>query len=199
MTRFPARPGSPADVPTPRLIDLIRSGIEVERNFEQLYHRYRKRVWSYFARKGFSPPESDDLTQQTFFRVFRNMGRQKDSSKFEGWLFEIATNLYRNELRTWSTEKRQGAQVELDDYHASWDPDPLADAIEHERRGALDAALAELPNQRRRCALLRLRGGFRYREIAAIMGISTETVKAHLHHAIKDLKAKLGGNEDSEG
>jgi RNA polymerase sigma factor (sigma-70 family) len=207
MTRPPQDSPDPSDEePTARLVEQIQGNVDRERNLERLYQRYRLRVRRFFTRKGFSAEQADDLTQETFFRVLKNIGRLEDVSSFPGWLFEIAANVYRNELRSWGTEKRHGIHTSVEDFnldiegrpfgsrHAftSPDPDPLEQTIERQQHEALDLALEELPSQMRRCILLRVRSGLRYREIAAIMQISVETVKAHLHKAQERLKMALG-------
>lgn len=195
----------PEEDRTGALVERIQKDFDANRSFEKLHRRYRKRLNNFFVHKGFSPAESEDLTQETFVRVFRNIERLADRSKFKGWIFEIAANLYRNELRTWDAEKRRGQDVSLDDFAGSreaWrlesspvlrsgEEDPLAALIERQQREALDAALAELPPQMRRCVLLRVRSAFKYRQIAGVLGISVETVKAYLHQAQDRLKVEL--------
>jgi RNA polymerase sigma factor (sigma-70 family) len=69
----------------------------------------------------------------------------------------------------------------------------LDSMIERERRAALLKALKELPPQMRICCELRYIRGLKYHEIAAVMKVSIETVKAHLHQARKRLQEILNG------
>lgn len=69
--------------------------------------------------------------------------------------------------------------------------EPLHDMLEEERSRLLRNALEELPPQMRRCVQLRVQD-LRYREIAEILKVSIDTVKAHLYQARQLLKAKLG-------
>ena len=69
--------------------------------------------------------------------------------------------------------------------------DPLAVTLEKEKLEKLHEALQHLPAQMRRCAQLRIAHELSYVEIAALMGISINTVKAHLHQAQKSLRAQL--------
>ena len=64
--------------------------------------------------------------------------------------------------------------------------------IKRERSARLRSALQELPPQMRTCCVLRYVRGLKYQEIATVMKISIETVKAHLHQARKRLIEKLG-------
>ena len=67
----------------------------------------------------------------------------------------------------------------------------MPQVIKGEQLAAFRAALQELPDQMRRCCLLRYEKGLKYQEIAVVMKISIETVKAHLHQARKRLAARL--------
>jgi RNA polymerase sigma-70 factor (ECF subfamily) len=72
------------------------------------------------------------------------------------------------------------------------EPSALESLIARERREKLRAALQKLPAQMRTCCILRYERGLKYQEIAKIMKISIETVKAHLHQARKRLIETLG-------
>jgi RNA polymerase sigma-70 factor (ECF subfamily) len=191
------------------LIEQIQAGIRVEESSEKLYKRFRPGVRSFFLRKGFTPQESDDLTQDVFLRVFKAIDTFRRESRFERWLWEIATHIYYNEVRRRRTDKRDGLEQSLDSgvetedgvgpgiTLPSTDPSPEEEIVRAERTKALHAALKELPDQMRRCCIFRYEKGLKYKEIAAIMKISIETVKAHLHQARKRLIAQLGGEGDS--
>ena len=189
------------------LIRQIQAGIRVEENFEKLFRRFRPLVHSFFLRKGFSVEESRDLTQEVFFRVFKGIDTFRGDSRFERWLWEITDNIYLNELRRRRTEKRHGIEHSLDAPKESGsEPNPVLEiaapglspeeqVLQQQDLEALRAAIQELPDQMRRCCILRYERGLKYQEIADEMEISIETVKAHLHQARKRLMAKLGLEE----
>ncbi|HEY0510300.1 MAG TPA: sigma-70 family RNA polymerase sigma factor [Thermoanaerobaculia bacterium] len=199
---------TPPDDPVLRLVEEIQQGIRVEENFEELFRRFRPSVHSYFFRKRFTTEESKDLTQDVFLRVFKSIDSFRRESRFERWLWEIVTNIYFNEIRKRKTEKRRGFEQSLDapgqgeegpspamEIPAD-EPSPEEYILLAERLGTLRTALHELPDQMRRCCLLRYEQGLKYQEIAVVMKISIETVKAHLHQARKRLIAQLGGEKD---
>jgi RNA polymerase sigma-70 factor (ECF subfamily) len=125
----------------------------------------------------------------------------QQESKFEGWLFAIALNGLRREWERAGAGKRKGLHVAIAPEEeagpdtiadlASAQPDPQTTLLERERIELLHAALLELPEQRRRCTLLYINGELKYQQIADLMGISLNTVKAHLHHAKDSLRKKL--------
>lgn len=181
----PAPPGSPPDL-------------------QQLFERYLPAVVYFFQRKGFTREESRDLAQETFFRVHKGMSRFRGEARVETWLFKIAGNLALNARRYEGAGRRQHEEVSLDVLletgqpvfgrePAGGDPvaDPLADLLQKERVERLRQALDDLPAKMRRVLRLRLEQDLKYREIAALEGISIETVKAHLFQAKALLAARL--------
>ena len=196
------------DDPVLRLVEQIQKGIRVEENFEELFRRFRPLVQSSFSRKGFTTEDSKDLTQDVFLRVFKRIDTFRRESRFERWLWEIVTNVYFNKVRSGKTEKRRGFEQSLDAPAWSEDgpspamivpddePSPEEHILLRERLGSLRTALRELPDQMRRCCRLRYEQDRKYQEIADVMKISIETVKAHLHQARKRLMAQLGGEKD---
>lgn len=186
-----------------------RSGEGRERVFRELFERYHRPLWGFFARRGFPPEDCHDLTQETFVRVYRGMDGFRGDARFETWLFKIAMNTYRKSLRHGSADKRDGHEVSLEDPEdgglrteaetagegvlvgSGPPPQPLDGVLRRERREALSSAVEKLPDQMRRCAVLRLYQDMAYKEIAAVMKVSIETVKAHLFQARKRLRAEL--------
>jgi RNA polymerase sigma-70 factor (ECF subfamily) len=190
--------------PTPRLIENLQKGIDVDESSRKLFELHYRKVIGFFRRHGFSTEDSRDLTQDVFARVFNAIDTFRRESRFERWLFEIALNVYRNKLRSLRAEKRDAPVVSIDETPedgsnpgsrvepVSKEKDALHGMIERERRSALREAFAELPAQMRRCCELRYIQEFKYYEIAKLMKISIETVKAHLHQARKRLMDTLG-------
>jgi RNA polymerase sigma-70 factor (ECF subfamily) len=187
------------------LVERWRQGIDREETFRQLYVLHFRSVYRFFARRGFGPDECLDLAQETFLRVHEHLGAFRGDARFETWLFKIATNLYRNRLRTLATLKRHAQEVPLDsapegdlsagrpeaNLPATREPGPLCDVLAEERLKLLRNAMDQLPAQMRRCVLLRVEGDFKYREIAHLMQVSVDTVKAHLFQARQQLKGRL--------
>jgi RNA polymerase sigma-70 factor (ECF subfamily) len=197
-------PESMEQDPSLLLIDRIQNGIDVEESSRRLVKLHEKKLISFFHRRGFSVEESRDLTQDVFSRVFKAIATFRRDSRFERWLFEIAINIFRNELRRMKAEKRDAPEIPitppLEDGTVSGlgfepiaeEPSALESLIARERREKLRAALQKLPAQMRTCCILRYERGLKYQEIAKIMKISIETVKAHLHQARKRLIETLG-------
>lgn len=189
------------------LVAAFEAGNGREEVFRKLYELYRRPVYACFARRGFTAEECHDLTQETFLRLYQGITRFRGQSRFETWLFEITTNVWRNEIRSRSALKRDRHEVDLDDVASgeprgsrdgdlpgkSVTPEPLDDLLAEERVRVLRDALDELPPQMRRCVRLRLDQDLKFREIAVLMQISIDTVKSQMAQAKQRLRTRLGG------
>lgn len=180
-----------------RAIRRFQEGKDRQGSFRFLYETYFRAIERFFARKGLSPEDCLDLTQETFLGIYRGMDSYEHRHQFTAWLYRAAKTTWLKWLRSAATAKRAAVEVSHD---AMEHPDSLLavpgrqldDLLEEERRRALRAAVAELPEQMRHCLNLRLDQQLSYEEIAVVKKISVETVKAHLHKARKKLQEKLG-------
>jgi len=179
---------------------------EFDEDFRCLFVRYFQPVFSFFLRRGFSREECRDLTQETFLRVYRSIGQFRGEASLQTWLFQIATNLWRNKVRHHMAEKREGFEVSLELEVEKGHPvpadrrlpgetrpsSPLDGLLAAERKRLMREALSALPPQMRRCVLLRIEQELKYREIAAVMQISIDSVKSQISHARDRLERELG-------
>lgn len=183
-----------------------REGSDRESAFRSLFDAFYRPVFRFFEKRGFSVEESHDLTQETFIRVYQGVGSFRGEAPFEAWLFQIAANTYRNALRHLGAQKRAGRHLSLVEAAGSPDSpdaevdarvadesasDPLGGVLREERLRALRAAVESLPEQMRKCVMLRVYQELSYQQIAVVLRVSVETVKAHLYQARKQLKTKL--------
>lgn len=181
-------------------IEAWQRGIDREESFRRIFQHHYRRVYVIFAKWGFGDIECEDLAQEVFLRVHRNLASFRGDSTFETWLYQICNNVRRNIQRSRGTQKRDAQEVPLGasvleapylEVEVSEDPSPLSQFLREERRAALRDALQALPPQMRRCIELRVDHDLKYREIAEQMHISIDTVKAHLFQARYVLKQRL--------
>lgn len=191
----------------------------LEPEFEEVFERYYPRVSRFFVKRGFSADRSQDLAQKTFLQAYRGWDRHRRYQRTErverswdqvrkdlsgdsgderdsGWIFTIALNIYRNEIRRSKTQKRDAHEESLGSLHESgWEPvsdqSPEAELLTRQRVDLLEKAMAELAPGMRRCFELRFAHGLKYREIADVLRISIQSVKSQLHQARKHLENLL--------
>ena len=194
---------NPPDRNDVELIREIKQGRDVEENFQQLFHLHHAQIRRFFRRKGFDSEECRDLTQETFVSVFKGLKDLRQDEQFASWLFAIAHNVWCSVIERRAAQKRSAILLSLNGGSEGGDESPisarLADTsadpfkvtFEKEKLAKLSEALEHLPQQMRRCTQLCVVHELSYAEVAALMDISVNTVKAHLHQARKALRAKL--------
>lgn len=181
------------------LLQTLQSGAEPEEVFRGLFQRYARPLNYFFANRGFSREECQDLVQETFLAIFRDIHSLRDAGHFESWMFGIAANLWRNAMRRTRAAKRDGVEVPFEStpqvaeemaglalQHVG--PDRL---IAEERLEMLRRALDALPTQMRQCVMLRLDQDLKYREIAEVTGVALNTVRSQLAQARQRLRDQL--------
>ncbi len=180
------------------MIEAFQAGVDRERQFQILIDCYYRPVQRFFARKGLAPEICLDLTQEAFIGIYRGLEAYRPEARFETWLYRIATTTYLKSLRSRNAGKRTGQEVSTDAMDGKGPAlkargGQLDTVLLKERRAQLEEAIRELPRQMRRCLVLRIYQELSYREIAAALQLSIDTVKAHLHQGRRRLKERLGG------
>lgn len=171
----------------------------------EVFERYAPSIHHFFRRRGYGQEESRDLTQDTFLKAHKGLGGFREAANLRTWLLSIATNVWKNDLRSRQADKRSAMRtVALDalpveeepaietEGVASRPPNPLEGVLDRERRARLRAAIADLPPRMRQVVKLRIDQERKYQEIAAVLQVSVDTVKTQLHQARRRLREALG-------
>lgn len=161
------------------------------RAFDALVNRYQTRLLNFIYRTVGDRERAEDLVQEAFIRVHRHLARFDQSKKFSTWVYTIASNLAKNELRnrsrnplvlfqamtqTWEDEERP---LEFEDN--SYRPDDMF--RKRHIRSLVEATVAQLPKHHREVFVLRELEGRSYEEIAEITRCNLGTVKSRLNRA----------------
>lgn len=162
-----------------------------ERAFSELVERYQTRLLNFIYRTIGDRDRAEDLVQEVFIRVYRHLHRFDRSKKFSTWVYTIASNLAKNELRNRSRnplvlfQTMRGAQDEeerpLQFEDATTRPDDLF--RKRHLRELVEQTVARLPEHHRQVFVLRELEGKSYEEIADITSCNLGTVKSRLNRA----------------
>ena len=159
--------------------------------FQDLYDRYRDRLVYFITRKTGDSDRAQDLVQEAFIRVTRHLHRFDTTKKFSTWVYTIASNLSKNELRN----RSRSPLVLFQRLTSNWDEDhrPLQfedgtmkpDDLYRKRylQHLVEEMVEELPEHHRLVFRLRELEGKSYEEISEITGVNLGTVKSRLHRA----------------
>ena len=151
--------------------------------FEALFRRHQREVYGWIVRIVRDPAAAEDLTVETFWRIYRAHARFDPTRSFGAWSRRIATNAALDHLRTARPE------TDLpDDLPSPRLPDP---GISEEIRRKTARAFRRLPPKLQVAATLALIEEQPYKEIAEVLGISTGAVKLRVFRALRLLRKEL--------
>lgn len=179
-------PGAAGDPVVDGLVARARSGDLPA--FNSLVLRFQDAVYGLTLRMLGDPASAEDVTQDAFIRAWQRLETYRGGS-FRSWLFTIAANRARDELRRRARRPSSSLDEARDDPdRADLDPadaGPTAhDLMEQaELRRALEVALRALPDDWREVVVLADIQGLDYAEVAAVAGIPVGTVKSRLSRA----------------
>jgi RNA polymerase sigma-70 factor (ECF subfamily) len=156
--------------------------------FEELFRAYQRDVYRWVARIVRDHGIAEDLTVETFLRMYRAHARFDPNGNFGGWARRIATNLALDHLR----KSRREAPLTSDPEDSRADTRPGSDRAERrEIRDAVARAMSELPPKLRVVATLALVEEVPYREIGEALGISENAARVRGFRAGRLLREKL--------
>jgi RNA polymerase sigma-70 factor (ECF subfamily) len=189
-----SQPGrTPEDAEDIRLMGLASAGDMAA--FEQLVERHQRMVVGTVGRMLGTNSDAEDIAQQVFVRVWKNVKRYEPRAKFTTWLLKITRNLVFNELRRRSRHPAVPLQSETDEEERPLKDEqavaPDAALLDHELGEAVDAAIAELPETQRMAVILRRYEELSYEEIAEALDQSVSAVKSLLFRARTELRESL--------
>jgi len=159
--------------------------------FGALVDRYQGRLLNFVNRTIGDRERAEDLVQEVFIRVFRHLHRFDQTKKFSTWIYTIASNLAKNELRN----RSRNPLVFFQTIKRNWEADhrPLQfedttarpDDLYRKRflKDAVERCVTQLPEHHRVVFVLRELEGKSYEEIAEITGCNLGTVKSRLNRA----------------
>lgn len=172
-----------------------------EKAYRELLGRYQRPVFSVIYRMIRDRERAEDLSQETFVRVFNNIDRYDPSYKFSSWIFKIATNLTIDSIR-----RKELDTVSIDGSRNAVTPDQIAatsitiastdenpeELLEARQLGEeIEEAIGKLRPEYRAAILLRHVEGREYQEIAEILSLPLGTVKTYIHRGRNELRESL--------
>ena len=159
--------------------------------FRELVTEYQERLYWHIRRIVLTHQNADDVLQETFIKVFRNIDTFKGESRLYSWMYRIATNEALTYLKRDS--KIQGASdAEIrEGQMASLRADPWFDGDQAALQ--LHEALARLPEKQRLVFNMKYFEEMKYEEISEILETSVGALKASYHLAAKKIEKYLKG------
>lgn len=171
-------------------------------SFEFLYSKYHRGLYLYLLSMLRSPQGAEDLAQDIFVKLYRQIGTYQFQSPFSHWLFRMARNLAIDQFRRNKVRFAKSLDEENEDAHplherlAGPGATPAAQALKKEKAEVVRAAVDELPEAFKIVVIMREWEDLAYDEIGQKLGLSVGTVKSRLFRARGMLAKKLKGWEN---
>jgi RNA polymerase sigma-70 factor, ECF subfamily len=163
--------------------------------FEKIYRATSDYVYTIALKITGNRADAEEVTQDVFLKIFRELKRFRFASSFTTWLYRVTVNSAINVSR--KTKRRSSRQVEYNDGVALKDErNETKEAIEKEHNEMrVRSMLAALSPDQRTCIVLREIEGMRYGEIAEVLQVNINTVRSRLKRARETLcaRAQQGG------
>ncbi|ASW57371.1 RNA polymerase sigma factor [Plantactinospora sp. KBS50] len=176
---------------------------DVDAGFTELVRIHASTVHAYLHRVSGSAADADDLGQDTLLRAYTALRtyppQRRRDLHVRTWLLTIATNVWRNHVRT--RTRRPDTVARLDEAAGAWAddaPGPEEHAANAEQRRRLVIALTELPERHRIPVVLRHIVGLSYAEVAQVQGCPVGTAKAQVARGVVSLRSLLGDTDSPE-
>jgi RNA polymerase sigma factor (sigma-70 family) len=165
--------------------------------FERELLPHMDALYNFGYHLSYNEEDAGDLVQETYLKAYRFLDSYREGTNAKAWLFRILKNAFINQYRK---KSRQPNRVEFEDYKVYQEGDArgfsgvvdLRDELFRDQLGdEVSHALGRLPEEFRTVVVLCDLEGFRYEEIAEIVGIPIGTVRSRLHRARNMLKEQL--------
>jgi RNA polymerase sigma-70 factor (ECF subfamily) len=161
---------------------------DLQRRFREIFHREFDYVWHTLQRLGVYERELEDLTHETFLRVYRDFERYDTTRPVRPWLFGFAFRVA-SDYRRLARHRLEVLGIEAEPHDT--EPDALARVIDAEALELGRAALEAIPLDRRAVFILHELDGCPIPEVAETLGMPLGTARSRLRLAWRDFRAGL--------
>ncbi len=167
--------------------------------FNQLIRKWEKQIYSFVFRYLGNREAAMDVTQKTFFNTYRNISKLKDPARFSSWIYQIASNLCRDEIgrmkrrNTVSLDavqegnERDGSRLPAQ-FMESARKQPDARLKNKQLAAIVKDALSELPEEQRIIVIMKEYQGLKFREIADALDEPVSTIKSRMYRGLISLR-----------
>jgi RNA polymerase sigma factor (sigma-70 family) len=160
--------------------------------FTQLVRKYQERLYWHIRRMVVEHEDANDILQNVFIKVWKNLAEFREESNLYTWLYRIGTN----ESLTWMEQQKRRSSVSL-----SGDENVFSERLTAQKdfdpnkiEWKLQQAIQSLPDKQKVVFNLRYYDEMPYEEMSGVLGTSVGALKASYHHAVKKVEAFLTGN-----
>ena len=153
--------------------------------YAHIINKYKNQLYATILRMTKHPQDAQDLVQDAFIKVYRNLDKYDASGSFSSWLYRVAINHCMDEFRK---KSHSTVQVEIDETKVVNREHPEVVFLKKEKSRQLERLISTLPEDERLIILLRYINEISYEEIGEMMDVPLSTVRNKLHRAKKKMR-----------
>jgi RNA polymerase sigma-70 factor (ECF subfamily) len=168
------------------ILDLLKKKDSRNYGFNLLVRTYQKQVYWHVRRMVIDHEDANDVVQNTFLKIWKNIDRFREDSKLYTWIYRIATNetiSFLNKKRSFLFVPIVNVENKLSETLKE-DPYFKGDEIQYK----LQQAILKLPEKQRLVFNMKYFENLKYETISEILGTSVGALKASYHHAVKKIE-----------
>ena len=168
------------------LVEELQDSLTKEKAFRELISQYKERLYWHVRKIVISHDDADDVLQNTFIKIFKNIDNFNKQSKLYSWMYRIATN----ESITFINKRAKQRNLDIEDYQQQLVSGLKSDNYfsGNEIQIILQKAIASLPQKQQLVFNMKYFDELKYDEISAILETSTGALKASYFHAVKKIE-----------
>jgi RNA polymerase sigma factor (sigma-70 family) len=171
------------------LIEQLKNVQTKEKAFRELISLYKERLYWHIRKIVISHDDTDDVLQNTFIKVYRNISKFNQDSKLFSWMYRIATN----ESISFINKRAKERNIAVSEMH-----EQLTSSLEsdnyfsgEEIQEILQMAIATLPQKQQLVFNMKYFDDLKYTEISEILGTTVGALKASYFHAVKKIESYI--------
>ena len=176
------------------LIEQLKNVQTREKAFRELVTLYKERLYWHIRKIVISHDDTDDVLQNTFIKIYKNIGKFNQESKLFSWMYRIATN----EAITFINKRAKERNVDISEMH-----EQLASTLESdvyfsgdEIQQILQKAIATLPQKQQLVFNMKYFDEIKYNEMSEVLETSVGALKASYFHAVKKIENYIKNKTD---
>ena len=169
-----------------QLVSLLKNSKTQEKAFRNLISLYKERIYWHIRKIVLNHEDTDDILQNTFIKVFKNIHSFNEESKLYTWIYRIATN----EAITFINKKAKQSQVDLSELQTQMTNNLQQDELFNgeEIQYILQKAIITLPQKQQLVFNMKYFDEMKYQEMSEILDTSVGALKASYFHAVKKIE-----------
>ena len=168
---------------------MLRNPLKRDEAFRILVNSYKRRLYWHIRSIVLTHEDADDVLQEVFVRIFRNIEKFKGESALYTWMYRIATNESLSFLKSKANRMKTSLETLQQELVLGLRSDPYFDGDELELR--LQEAIVSLPEKQQQIFRMKYLQEMKYEAISEVLGTSVGALKASYHHARKKIERQL--------